>query len=66
MGSAVGSLLERPSLLIKESVSDCDVKQDKLLLAEGLMIGDIVLGIYFTVSLEVIRVLYRFVLLIFN
>lgn len=50
---------------MKESVSDCDVKQDKLLLAEGLMIGVIVLGIYFTVSLEVIRALYRFVLLFF-
>lgn len=51
---------------MKKSVSDCDVKQDKLLLAEGLMIGVIVLGIYFNVSLEVMRVLYRLVLLIFN
>jgi len=29
------------------------------------MIGVIVVGIYFTVSLEVIRALYRFVLLFF-
>ena len=62
MGGALGPLLARSSLPVKEWRSDSDEKQDKLLLAEGVLIGCMVIGIYVLVLLEVIPALADWVL----
>lgn len=62
MGGALGPLLARSSLPVKEWGSDPDEKQDKLLLAEGVLVGFMVIGVYVLVLLEVIRALADWVL----
>ena len=47
---------------MKEWGSDPDEKQDKLLLAEGVLVGFMVIGVYVLVLLEVIRALADWVL----
>lgn len=51
---------------MKEWGSEPDEMHDKLLLAEGFLVGLMVLGIYVLVSLEMIPTLCRWVLLFFG
>lgn len=53
----MGPLLARPSLPMKEWGSEPDEKQDKLLLAEGVLVGFMVIGLHVLVLLEVIPAL---------
>ena len=46
MGDTLGPLLAGPSLPVKEWGSEPDEKQDRSLMAEDLLIGFVVLGIY--------------------
>ena len=57
MGGALGPLLARSSLPVKEWGSEPDGKHDKLLVAEGLAVGFSLLGIYIFMLLEVILTL---------
>jgi hypothetical protein len=64
MGSGVGSLLARPSLPVKDWGSEPDEKENKLFLAEGLLLGLTVLGVYVFTLLKVIPALAIWVLLL--
>lgn len=62
MGGALGPLLARSSLPVKHWGSEPDGKQDKGLVAEGVLVGSMVLGVYAFVVLEVIAILADWVL----
>lgn len=53
MGGALGALLAGSSVPVKDWEPESDEKQDKLLLAEGFLVGFLLLGVYVFISLEV-------------
>jgi len=66
MGGALGALLARTSLSVKEWGSDPDEKPDTLLLAEAKAVGAMLLIVYMLVGIEAIPRVYRWLVSLFG
>lgn len=66
MGGALGALLARASLSVKEWGSDPDEKPNKLLQTEAMALGAMLLVIYVLVGIEAIPIVYRWLLSLFG
>ena len=62
MGGALGPLLARASLPVKEWGSDPDEKPDKALHTEALAIGAMLLVVYILIGIEAIPAAYRWLI----
>lgn len=66
MGSPLGPFLARASLPMREWGSEPDEEPDKQLIAEGYIVGLMLLGVYVIVSLEVAALLRRWLLVLID